>query len=147
MFHGSNLRKYRISSIENIYSITSCTLNREKFLNEFSVARTLIKAFKYHDNKLFTETLAFVVMPDHFHWLFQLKKTNLNSILQRVKSYTSHQFGREMWQQGYHEHTVRANEDIKKLSRYIVSNPLRAGLVKNIEDYPHWDAVWLNGKL
>ena len=34
-------------------------------------------------------------------------------------------------------------EDIKALSRYIVANPLRAGLVENIGEYSHWDAIWL----
>jgi putative transposase len=29
------------------------------------------------------------------------------------------------------------------IARYIVANPLRAGLVERLGDYPHWDAVWL----
>jgi hypothetical protein len=29
------------------------------------------------------------------------------------------------------------------IARYIVGNPLQAGLVDRIGDYPHWDAVWL----
>jgi len=29
------------------------------------------------------------------------------------------------------------------MARYIVANPLRAGLVERIGDYPLWDATWL----
>jgi len=29
------------------------------------------------------------------------------------------------------------------VARYIVANPIRAGLVDNIGQYPYWDAVWL----
>jgi len=29
------------------------------------------------------------------------------------------------------------------VARYIVANPLRAGLVESVRDYPHWDAIWL----
>ncbi|MFM2004374.1 MAG: hypothetical protein RLZZ09_29 [Pseudomonadota bacterium] len=29
------------------------------------------------------------------------------------------------------------------IARYNVVNPLRAGLVDRIGDYPHWDAAWL----
>ena len=29
------------------------------------------------------------------------------------------------------------------VARYIVANPLRAGLVTKIGDYPFWNAVWL----
>jgi hypothetical protein len=29
------------------------------------------------------------------------------------------------------------------MARYVVANPLRAGLVKRLGDYPLWDAIWL----
>jgi len=38
---------------------------------------------------------------------------------------------------------MRKEEDLQALARYIVANPLRAGLVKRVGDYPHWDAMWL----
>jgi REP element-mobilizing transposase RayT len=48
-----------------------------------------------------------------------------------------------VWQPGYHDHAVRQDEDLRAMARYVVANPVRAGLVKDIGDYPHWDAVWL----
>jgi hypothetical protein len=48
-----------------------------------------------------------------------------------------------VWQKTYYDHAVRKDEDIKGISRYIVANPLRAGLVHDIGDYPLWDAIWL----
>ncbi|PJA25997.1 MAG: IS200/IS605 family transposase, partial [Alphaproteobacteria bacterium CG_4_10_14_0_2_um_filter_63_37] len=27
--------------------------------------------------------------------------------------------------------------------RYLVANPLRKGLVEEIGQYPHWDAIWV----
>ena len=39
--------------------------------------------------------------------------------------------------------TFPSDEDLVAVARYIVANPVRAGLVKNVRDYPHWDAVWL----
>ena len=29
------------------------------------------------------------------------------------------------------------------MARYIVANPLRAGLVRSLKDYPYWSAAWL----
>jgi hypothetical protein len=29
------------------------------------------------------------------------------------------------------------------MARYIVANPLRAGIAHSLADYPHWDAIWL----
>lgn len=48
-----------------------------------------------------------------------------------------------LWQRAFHDRALRENEDVQATARYIVANPLRAGLVKHIGDYPFWDAVWL----
>jgi REP element-mobilizing transposase RayT len=48
-----------------------------------------------------------------------------------------------LWQPGYHDHALRREEDLVATARYLVANPLRAGLVQHIGDYPLWDAVWL----
>ncbi len=54
-------------------------------------------------------------------------------------------FGRtqRLWQPGFHDRALRAEEDRLAAARYIVANPLRAGLVRRVADYPHWDCVWL----
>ena len=48
-----------------------------------------------------------------------------------------------VWQRGFHDHGIRTGEDLAATARYIVANPLRAGLVERVGDYPHWDAIWL----
>ncbi|MNR61582.1 hypothetical protein D3C85_1833710 [compost metagenome] len=48
-----------------------------------------------------------------------------------------------LWQHGFHDRAIRREEDLQAVARYIVANPLRAGLVERIGDYPLWDAVWL----
>jgi hypothetical protein len=51
--------------------------------------------------------------------------------------------GQPVWQRGYHDHAVRREEDIKSLARYVIANPVRAGLTHSVGSYPHWDAAWL----
>jgi hypothetical protein len=48
-----------------------------------------------------------------------------------------------VWQTSFHDHALRREEDVLSVARFVVANPLRAGLVKSLRDYPHWDAVWL----
>lgn len=55
--------------------------------------------------------------------------------------------GKGLWQANYYDHAVRQEEDLHKMARYMVANPLRANLVSHIGDYPLWDAVWLEGTL
>lgn len=142
--HQQNLRKGRYSQHNQIYHVTATTLNRELIFNDFKTARILINILKTSDTLNQTITLAFVVMPDHIHWLFQLNQTKpLSKLVQSIKSIIAHQIGMPIWQPGYYDHALRKDEDIQTVARYIVDNPIRAGLVQKVADYPHWDAVWL----
>jgi len=132
--------------------ITSVTNQRQKIFTNWQTGRLLAHEFYCPSLQDQAESLAWVIMPDHFHWLLALHDTgDLPAILQRVKSrsaivlnkFLQHQ-GRQIWQKGYHDHAVRREEDLVGLARYIVANPLRAGLVANINNYPLWDAVWLS---
>ena len=48
-----------------------------------------------------------------------------------------------VWQQGFHDRALRREDDLVKVARYVVANPLRAGLVRKYGDYPLWDAIWV----
>jgi len=93
------------------------------------------------------ETLGYVVMPDHLHWLMVLQEGELSEVVRLLKGRAAHAIGKAVWQANYYDHAVREDEDIRKLARYIIANPLRAGLVERIEDYSLWDAVWLDETL
>jgi len=41
------------------------------------------------------------------------------------------------------DHALRTDENLLNVARYIIANPLRAGLVTRIGDYPLWDSIWL----
>jgi REP element-mobilizing transposase RayT len=142
--HGKDLRKGRTSLPGQVYHITTITLDRRLVFSDFRSARVLINALRAAQARGEATTLAFVVMPDHLHWLLQLEAdASLPAVVGAVKSVTSHGLGARIWQGGFHDHALRQEEDLAKLARYIVANPLRAGLVQRVGDYPHWDAVWL----
>lgn len=141
--HAADLRKGRWSVIDQIYHITSCTLERKPIFENLYAARTLIRTLRAESNYSNSITLAFVVMPDHFHWLMQLGDADLSKIVGRVKSLVARRVGKTIWQSGYYDHAVRKEEDLRVIARYIITNPVRAGLVDNIDQYPHWDAIWM----
>jgi len=103
----------------------------------------MVKTLQQDEIKGFTKTLAYVVMPDHVHWLMTLEKGGLSGSVKRIKSIFSQQVKESIWNSGFYDHAIRSDEDLASVARYIVANPLRAKLVSNIGDYPHWDAVWL----
>jgi REP element-mobilizing transposase RayT len=96
------------------------------------------------------ESLAWVLMPDHLHWLLVLgNRHSLGQVLNVLKGRSARALNRHLgrrgaiWQPAFHDHALRADEELREIARYIVANPLRAGLAAKLGDYPHWDAVWL----
>ena len=51
-----------------------------------------------------------------------------------------------LWQYGFHDRALRREENLEKMARYVVANPLRAGLVDTIADYPLWDTIWIRNE-
>jgi len=150
------LRKGRQSESNRAYCVTTVTRNREPLFNDLYVARIVINTMKTLHNENYVNSLSWVVMPDHLHWLFQLGDNSsnefeptLSSVMKRLKAISAQSINQylnrkgSIWQKAYYDRGLRDNEDIKQIARYIVANPLRAGLVECVEKYPHWDAAWL----
>ncbi|MGL1958477.1 MAG: transposase [Colwellia sp.] len=146
-----NLITGRTSLKNHIYHITTCTQNRQPFFDNFQCARLLIGEMKKLEKSNKVVSITWVIMPDHLHWLFQLSCANtLSTIMQKLKGCSSkniNQYNPQVnfsWQRGFHDHGIRTEEDLLKVSRYIVANPLRAGLVDKIANYSLWDSIYLN---
>ena len=102
-----------------------------------------------HSMQSLENALYLIWKPDHLHWLVELRDHPLAVLLRRVKGRSARalnaRLGRQgpVWQAGYHDRALRQEEDLQCIARYVVANPLRAGLVRRIGDYPLWDAIWV----
>ncbi|MGG2397467.1 REP-associated tyrosine transposase [Pseudomonas sp. SH1-B] len=142
-YASHKLREGRWSCSGQIYLVTAVTKNRIPVFADLSAARTLIQVIRQDETLGSHRTLCFVVMPDHLHWLLQLQNEGLARLVGRVKSISAKRLGRPIWRKGFHDHALRREEDVRSVARYVVANPLRAGLARRVGDYPHWDAVWI----
>ena len=150
MPRSNNLRKGRVSESGRAYILTTVTAERRPVFSGLTCGREIAQAIAHHDEAGWSKSLAWVVMPDHMHWLLVLgERGGLDDLMRSFKGYTARilnehlqRKGQPLWQPGYHDHAVRRDEDLRKLARYIIGNPLRAGLVEDIREYPLWDAVW-----
>ncbi|WP_455210294.1 REP-associated tyrosine transposase [Kaarinaea lacus] len=150
-YNGHRLRIGRYSGTHRIYHLTTTTKHRRPYFSDFQLGRMVVQALRYQHEQGKVHSLAFVVMPDHLHWLVQLgADTNLAKVMSTVKGWSTSQIrqttnnnNHNIWQRGYFDHALRSDEDVQSVARYIVANPLRAGLVGHIGEYPLWDAVWL----
>ena len=81
-------------------------------------------------------------MPDHLHLLVEgmSDASNALTFINRAKQYSGYYFkqafGTRLWQRYGFEHTLRDDEAALSVARYILENPVRAGLVDRVQDYP-----------
>jgi REP element-mobilizing transposase RayT len=70
-------------------------------------------------------------------------------VVASVKNFSTRQInarsGRtgSIWQAGFHDHALRQEEDMRAVARYVVMNPVRAGLVRSVREYSFWDVGWI----
>lgn len=144
------LRRGRVSMPGHVYLITFVTAGRARLFDDPAAAHVVARATT--DARLWyrSRLLAWVLMPDHWHGLIELgRMESLSVCVQRLKSNTSKvlRAGRclsqPVWAPGFHDRAIRSDDNMLAAARYLIANPLRAGLVDNIGKYPYWDAVWL----
>ncbi|MGN6512076.1 MAG: REP-associated tyrosine transposase [Lysobacteraceae bacterium] len=144
------LRRGRRSLPGHAYLVTSTTAGRRRLFAHAEVALAAAATLALPANWERSRSLAWVLMPDHWHALFVLGEGD--TLARRVgwlKAESARALSRRfpalgpVWGPGYHDRAVRRDEDLRAAARYVVMNPVRAGLVERIGDYPFWDAAWL----
>jgi len=117
-YQTRNTRKGRHSEPGQMYLLTAITKDREPFFFDWRVGALIAKQFQQADRDLAVDSLAWVVMPDHFHWLIGLKDTPLSEVVARAKSKGNHLVNKELarsgsiWQRGFHDRAIRREEDL-----------------------------------
>lgn len=145
------LRKGRASEPGQAYLLTTVTKRRKPLFLDLWTARIVVNILRQEHDAGRAYSHAFVLMPDHLHWLISLPAGNsLTNLMRSVKTFTARRLnqrtvhrGGQIWQRGFHDRALRREEDLRQAGRYVVANPLRAGLVATIGEYPHWDAEWV----
>ena len=86
--------------------------------------------------------IAYCFMPDHVHMLVtaQSERADLPEFVRRFKQLTGfahrQRHGEPLWQPGYHDRILRDDESTEDVTRYIMENPVRAGLAQELFEYP-----------
>ncbi len=119
-----------------------------KWLRDERIAVIVQDCFLYwHEEKRF-KLVALTVMPNHVHIILYKIQRPLFRILQTIKTYTAKQaneilsqHGQHFWHRETYDHLIRDRGEFGNQVRYVVRNPVEAGLVR---DWERWDFTWLN---
>ncbi|MCF6391452.1 transposase [Mycobacterium sp. MBM] len=148
-YNSKQLLKGRYSEPGRIYMLTTVTDQRRPVFSDFHLGRLVVNQLRQAHDEGIVNSLAWVVMPDHCHWLVELRTKSLGELMCRIKSRSSvavnlaTQSTSRLWQKGYHDRALRREDDLKAAARYLIQNPIRAQLTSRIGDYPLWDACWI----
>jgi len=95
---------------------------------------------------------AYVVMANHVHLLIR-PKIATDRLLKSLKGATAREAnlllqrtGEPFWQKESYDHWVRNQAEFDRIRAYIETNPVKAGLVTNPQDYP-WSSAGVEKSL
>ena len=124
------------------YSLTFCTDHRRRtFVNSDVVELVESQILRAASEKSFA-VIAYCFMPDHLHLLAEGKTDDADArrFIGLAKQYSGYYYKKEfndgLWQRYGFERVLRSDEGTRDVVRYILQNPVRAGLVTKAEDYP-----------
>lgn len=144
-FHNHLRRLDRLFVNEEIYLITTCTLNRRRVLACSEAFDILHDEFLHSRDRHGWIVGRFVLMPDHLHVFaapLPTAPSDLSGWMGAIKEWSAKRICAvldlqpPLWQREFHDHLLRSGESYSQKWDYVVQNPVRAGLVQDPEQYP-----------
>ena len=124
------------------YFVTFCTFDRRDLLSDVVIAQSVLSQFRRTSRRNKFTILAYCLMPNHVHLLVEgtTAHSDLRGYIKALKQSSGQRHAarakQPLWREGYYDRILRPDDDAKKIARYIVQNPVRAGLVRTPADYP-----------
>jgi len=115
------------------------------YMKDDRVAELVLKALQHFDRRRYALAVS-CVMPNHVHVVIQpfagktttagtsVPHSELSGILHSWKSFTSKEANKllrrsgDFWQAEYYDHLIRNEADFRHAVRYVLDNPIKAGL-------------------
>jgi putative transposase len=131
------------------YFLTICTHRRSRLFEEETFVSDVLHQFRRTSVVEGFALLVYCFMPDHAHLLVEglTDTSDLRRFVKLAKQRSGAIYAathrRRLWQEGYYERMLRRDDDVKGIARYILENPVRAGLVTCPREYPFLGSdVW-----
>ena len=132
-------------STNGMYFVTVCTKGKEKILSnivggdahiapiiELTEYGKIVDNYINSINSIYPNISIekYVVMPNHIHLLIMIdgtmwasSPTTISSVVRSVKTLTTKQIGKSIFQRSFHDHIVRDDAEYQMIYNYIDSNP------------------------
>ncbi|TDP40196.1 putative transposase [Idiomarina aquatica] len=132
--------------------ITVSTQNRRPVLTRPEVIQALRAAVKRTMSTHPFKIQAWVVLPDHMHFIIRVDDNQFDERVKRIKSFTTRalpDFSAKsqrnaskykrvqgtLWHNRFYDHMIRSEKELYMYSLYCCFNPVKHGYVKNAIDW------------
>ncbi|WP_420640671.1 REP-associated tyrosine transposase [Candidatus Leptofilum sp.] len=158
------MSKKRIEIEGHIYYITTTIYGRLPLFITPSFVLPILDSLNFYKFKHQVKLLGYVIMPDHLHlliWPYGI--SSISDFMRDFKKFTASRtvrqaevenrqdllvtFGKagietaraqnKVWQDSFWDKTIYTEKFLRQKLNYIHRNPIRAGLVDDIEAYPY----------
>jgi REP-associated tyrosine transposase len=125
------------------YFLTFCCNHRRAVFVDAEVVAVALEQILRSATRHAFAVIAYCFMPDHLHLLIEGRDdaSSLIAFARDIKQRTGYRWRGKadgvLWQDGYYERVLRGDEQTLSVAKYILENPVRAGLVREPGDYPH----------
>ena len=124
------------------YFVTACTNYRERHFVSPAAVHPIREHLLQQALAFGFDVTAYCFMPDHLHVLLAARHDDaeFRECMRRFKQMSAYHHRKSrrsaLWQPGYFERVLRNDEATGAVVRYILENPVRAGLTQRFQDYP-----------
>jgi len=124
------------------YSLTFRTDLRHKLFTSSEVIDLVFAQILRAASQQWFAVIAYCFMPDHLHLLIDGRsdRCDCRRFVCSAKQYSgacyAQRFGGRLWQAYDFAQIIRDRALVQPAARHILTNPVRAGLVPRVEDYP-----------
>ncbi|MPZ18141.1 MAG: transposase [Luteitalea sp.] len=124
------------------YLLTCCTCKRQRYFEASATVEETVSHLRQSAARFSMQLLAWCFMPNHLHVLAEGARdaSHCPSFVKDFKQRAGFAFkkrtGERLWQPSYHDRILRDDEATENVIRYILGNPVRAGLTKDPLSYP-----------
>ena len=124
--------------------LTFCTHDRRRAFTTVEIVDKVLTQFLRACARDGFEIIAYCFMADHVHLLVggMRRDSDLVRWITIKKQFSAVSYrrstGKRLWQEGWFDRVVRDSDDLAAIIRYVIENPIRAGFVREVRDYPFW---------
>jgi len=146
-----NFRRYYIPNA--LVFITTNTRNHKRYFSSETNINLLLQTVENVKGIHPFTLLAYVILPDHFHWILIAEDDygNFSKVMQSIKWNYTYNFKKEhkinqsikLWQPRFWDHVIRNEQDLENHMDYIHWNPVKHELVAfpgewSFSSFQHW---------